>query len=107
MFYRKRAYMKQREQAKSCREIFKGDKNNFLFIHMNEVDVQVPSLAISIKFFYFLFLNNISTMQVSCCSCVSKQAYKPPTLPFDYKTKYFNFGHTEFGNQKQKKAAQN
>ena len=53
MFYRKRAYMKQREQAKSCREIFNGDKNNFLFIHMNEVDVQVPSLAISIKFFLF------------------------------------------------------
>ena len=97
--------MKQREQAKSCREIFNGDKNNFLFIHMNEVDVQVPSLAISIKF--FLFLNNISTMQVSCCSSVSKQAYKPPTLPFDYKTKYFNFGPTESGNQKQKKAAQN
>ena len=45
--------MKQREQAKSCREIFNGDKNNFLFIHMNEVDVQVPSLAISIKFFLF------------------------------------------------------
>ena len=53
MFYRKRAYMKQREQAKSCREIFNGDKNNFLFIHMNEVDVQVPSLAISIKIFLF------------------------------------------------------
>ena len=46
-------------------------------------------------------------MQVSCCSSVSKQAYKPPTLPFDYKTKYFNFGPTESGNQKEKKAAQN